>query len=246
MAEAHNPLEQFEIIKLFDFDLLGFDLAYTNSSLALTIGVVAAIIFVVGGMSRATIVPGRWQSMVEMFYEFIASMLNEAVGPEARKFFPFVFTLFMFILFVNVSGMIPRPLSFTPTSHIAITLGLAGFVFIGITIFGFMKNGLGFFKLFMPSGIPIAMAPFLIVIELISYLVRPMSLSVRLFANMTAGHIMLKVIAGFAASLGVFAIGPILFNVALTGLEFLVAVLQAYVFTMLSCIYLNDAYHCDH
>lgn len=244
MAEAHNPLEQFEIKKLFDFDLFGFDLAYTNSSLWLTVGVVVACVFVVGGMSKATIVPGRWQSMVEMFYEFIASMLHEAVGPEARKFFPFVFTLFMFIFFVNVAGMMP--FSFTPTSHIAVTLGMAGFVFIGITIFGFMKNGLGFFKLFMPSGIPIAMAPFLILIEMISYLVRPMSLSVRLFANMTAGHIMLKVIAGFAASLGVFAIGPILFNVALTGLEFLVAVLQAYVFTMLSCIYLNDAYHVDH
>jgi F-type H+-transporting ATPase subunit a len=244
LAEKHSPLEQFEIVKMFDFELFGYDLMFTNSSLWLFISVMAATIFVVGGMSRATIVPGRWQLMVEMVYEFIANMLNETVGPEARKFFPFVFTLFMFIFFVNVSGMIPG--SFTPTSHIAVTAGMAIFVFLSITILGFMKNGLGFLKLFVPSGIPLAIAPLMIVIELISYLVRPMSLSVRLFANMTAGHIMLKVIAGFAGSLGIFAFGPILFNVALTGLELLVAVLQAYVFAMLSCIYLNDAYHCDH
>lgn len=244
MAEQHSPLEQFEIKKIFDLELAGFDISFTNSSLWMSIAVIACTIFVLGGMSKASIVPGRWQSMVEMAYEFIAKMLNEAVGPEARKFFPFVFTLFMFILFVNISGMIPG--SFTATSHIAVTFALAAFVFIGITIFGFMRNGLGYLKLFMPSGIPMAMAPFLILIEVISYLTRPISLSVRLFANMTAGHIMLKVIASFAVMLGPVWFFPVLFNVALTGLEFLVAVLQAYVFSMLSCIYLNDTYHVDH
>ena len=195
-------------------------------------------------MSRASIVPGRWQSMVEIVYEFIAQMLYEAAGPEARRFFPFVFSLFMFILFANLAGMIPG--AFTITSHIIVTFGFAALVFVGVTVLGFINNGFGFLRLFLPSGVPLALAPLLIVIEFISYLTRPLSLSVRLFANMMAGHTILKVIAGFVVPLGLFGIFPLLFVVALTGLEIVIALLQAYVFAMLTCIYLNDAYHVGH
>ena len=187
-------------------------------------------------------VPGRWQSLAELSYEFVANMLRDNVGTAGQRYFPFIFTLFMFVLFLNLLGMIPY--SFTVTSHIIVTFALAIVIFIGVTIIGFATHGIKFLKMFVPSGIPIALMPLLVVIEVISYLTRPISLSVRLFANMMAGHTMLKVFAGFVVGLG--AIGgwaPLAFMVAFTGLEVLIAFLQAYVFAILTCIYLNDALH---
>lgn len=245
MQEQHSPLEQFQIKEILPINLGGFDASFTNASTFMVAIVVLVSIFVIGGMRNASAVPNRWQSMVEMVYEFISNMLYESAGPEARKFFPFIFSLFMFILFANLIGMIPY--TFTVTSHIAVTFAFAIVVFLGVTITGFAKNGMGFLKLFMPSGTPLPLTILLIFIELISYLVRPMSLSVRLFANMMAGHTLLKVLAGFIFSLGL-ALGwlPLIFITALTGLEIIIAILQAYVFAMLTCIYLNDAYHPGH
>lgn len=244
----HSPIEQFEIHTLVPLEIGGIDWSFTNASLWMMIIVFSIWAFVSMGMSRASVVPGRLQSMVELAYEFIAKMLHETAGREARKFFPFVFSLFMFILFANLWGMIPG--TFTVTSHIFVTFALAITVFIGVTILGFINHGLGFFKILLPSGVPPVLAPLLVVIELISYLSRPVSLSVRLFANMMAGHTMMKVVAGFVLPLGSFyvlpGLLPLLFVVALTGLEILIAALQAYVFAMLTCIYLNDAYHIDH
>ena len=176
-----------------------------------------------------------------MAYEFIANMLRDTVGQEGRKYFPFVFTVFMFVLFGNLLGMVPY--SFTFTSHIVVTFALAFIIFVGVTILGFVKHGFHFFSFFVPPGTPLPMYPLLIPIEVISYLSRPISLSVRLFANMLAGHTLLKVIAGFVWALGVFGILPLAFVVALTGLEILIACLQAYVFTILTCLYINDALH---
>ncbi len=243
-TEFHNPLEQFEINKLIDLQFMGLDISFTNSA-AYMVGIVLFIWgFVAFGMRRGTAVPGRLQSTVEVTYEFIGSMLYDNVGPEARKFFPFVFTLFTFVLVANLLGMVPY--TFTVTSHIIVTFAFAFLVFIGVTVMGFVNHGFRFLKIFAPSGVPWFMYIILIPIEIISFLSRPISLSVRLFANMMAGHTMLKVIASFVALLGIWGIFPILFIVALTGLEILIAFLQAYVFAMLSCIYLNDAYHIDH
>lgn len=244
MAAGDSPLAQFEIKRLVELNVGGIDMSFTNSSAWMMVIVGLVTLFVVGGMRQAHVIPGRWQTMVEVFYEFIADMLREAAGTQARRFFPFVFTLFMFVLVANLAGLLPY--AFTVTSHIAVTFALAATVFIGVTVLGFMKHGIGFLKLFVISGVPAVLTPLLVVIEFISYLSRPISLSVRLFANMMAGHTLLKVIAGFIATLGAFGILPWLFVVALTGLEVLVAVLQAYVFAILTCIYLNDAYHVDH
>lgn len=240
----HSPLAQFEVKTLIPIDFAGFDASFTNAS-AFMVAIVALIsIFVIGGMSKASAVPSRWQSMVELTYEFISGMLHDSAGREARQFFPFVFSIFMFILVANLMGMIPY--TFTVTSHIAVTFALAAVIFIGVTVLGFINNGMGFLKLFVPTGIPMALVPLLVVIEFISYLSRPISLSVRLFANMMAGHTMLKVIAGFVGTLGVAGVIPFAFITALTGLEIIIAILQAYVFAMLTCIYLNDAYHPSH
>ncbi len=187
-------------------------------------------------------VPGRWQVSVEMCFEFIANMLHDSAGRDARKYFPFVFSLFMFILFANLIGMFPY-FGFTFTSHIAVTFAMAAFVFIGVTLIGLVKHGFKFFLLFVPKGAPLALMPLLVLIELVSYLSRPLSLSVRLFANMVAGHTMLKVFGGFVVTLGLLGVVPFVFIVALTGLELLVACLQAYVFAILTCMYLKDALH---
>jgi F-type H+-transporting ATPase subunit a len=240
----HSPLAQFEVKTLFPLEILGFDASFTNSSAFMVLIVILISFFVIGGMSKASAIPSRWQSMVELVYEFISNMLHEAAGREARKFFPFVFSLFMFVLFANLIGMVPY--TFTVTSHIAVTFALASVVFVGVTVLGFINHGLSFFKLFVPTGVPVALSPLLVVIELISYLTRPISLSVRLFANMMAGHTMLKVLAGFVGTMGVAGVLPLAFITALTGLEIIIAVLQAYVFAILTCIYLNDAYHIDH
>jgi F-type H+-transporting ATPase subunit a len=191
-------------------------------------------------MRKRALVPGRWQSMAEMSYEFVANLLRDTVGSEGRKYFPLVFTLFMFILFGNMLGMIPY--SFTFTSHVIVTFAMALAVFIGVTVLGFVKHGFHFFSFFVPPGVSVILWPLMIPIEIISYLSRPISLSVRLFANLTAGHTMLKVFAGFIISLGVVGgVLPFAFVVALTGLELLIAFLQAYVFTILTCFYINDA-----
>ena len=237
-----GPLEQFEIKPLVPIHIGGLDLSFTNSALMMTIAVGAATLFLVGGAARREAVPGRWQSMAEMSYEFVAGMVRDNIGTEGRQYFPFVFSLFMFILFGNMIGMIPY--GFTFTSHIIVTFGLAALVFVVVTGVGLVRHGMHFFSYFMPSGVPLWMAPLIVPIEIISYLSRPISLSVRLFANMMAGHTMLKVFAGFTVMLGVLGGWiPLAVNVALTGFEILVAVLQAYVFTILTCLYLHDAVH---
>lgn len=244
MSSGHSPLAQFEVKTWFPINVAELDVSFTNASFFMSLVVAGVTLFIVGGMRNASLVPGRWQSMVEIAYDFVSSMLTDTVGKQAHVYFPFVFTLFMFILFANLIGMIPG--SFTVTSHIIITLAFAAVVFIGVTIIGFINNGVRFLKLFVPSGVPVGLALVLVPIELLSYLVRPMSLSVRLFANMMAGHTMLKVIAGFVVLLGGWGLFPLLGIIALTGLELLIAVLQAYVFALLTCIYLNDAFHIEH
>ena len=236
-----SPVEQFTLKPLVPLEIGGLDLSYTNSALWMTITIVAVTAFLTLSMRGGRLVPGRWQSMAEMSYEFIANMVRENVGAEGRQYFPFIFTLFMFILFGNLLGMIP--FAYTFTSQIIVTFAMAITIFVGVTLIGLIRHGLHFFTLFFPSGTPVALAPLLVPIEIISYFVRPVSLSVRLFANMMAGHTMMKVFGGFAVVMGVFGVAPVILLVALTGFEILVAVLQAYVFTVLTCMYLNDAIH---
>ena len=226
-------------------DVAGIDISFTNSSLFMVFAIALVTLFLTMSMRGRALVPNRWQSMAELSYEFVAKMIKDTVGSEGRQYFPFIFTLFMFILFSNLLGMVPY--SFTPTSHIIVTFALALMVFIGVTVIGFVRNGAAFLKVFLPSGVPLALLPLLVVIEVLSYLTRPVSLSVRLFANMMAGHTMLKVFAGFVFALGVLGgWAPLAFVIALTGLEIGIAMLQAYVFTLLSCIYLHDALHPGH
>ncbi len=242
MAEKHSPLEQFTIKPLVELKIGGLDASFTNSSAMMVATVVLVGIVLTMGMRGRALVPGRWQSIAEIFYEFIANLIRDTVGTEGRKYFPIIFTLFMFILFGNMLGMVPY--SFTFTSHIIVTFGMAIAVFLAVTILGIVKHGIHFVTFFVPPGAPIALWPLLVPIEIISYLSRPVSLSVRLFANMLAGHTLLKVFAGFVISLGI--VGgwlPLTFVVALTGLELLIAFLQAYVFTILTCLYINDALH---
>ena len=241
-AEGHSPLAQFEIKTLIPLQLGDANVSFTNSALFMALAIILVTLFMVLGMRKQALVPGRWQSMAEMSYEFVANMLRDTVGSEGRRYFPFVFSLFMFILFGNMLGMIPY--SFTFASHIIVTFAMAIMVFIGVTILGFVKHGLHFLTFFVPPGVSVVLWPLMIPIELISYLSRPISLSVRLFANLTAGHTMLKVFAGFVVSLGIVGgVLPFAFVVALTGLELLIAFLQAYVFTILTCFYINDALH---
>lgn len=245
MAEKFDPLHQFQITRLREISLGGVDASFTNSALFMVIAIVAITAFMLVAVRGRALVPSRLQSMAELSYEFIANMIRENAGKAGMKYFPFVFTLFMFILFCNLIGMIPY--TFTVTSHIIVTFAMALIVFIGVTIIGFARHGLHFLKLFVPSGVPMALLPLLVVIEVLSYLIRPISLSVRLFANMTAGHTMLKVFASFVVMLGVLGgWAPLAFVVALTALEIGIAFLQAYVFTILTCIYLNDALHLHH
>jgi F-type H+-transporting ATPase subunit a len=241
LAAGQSPLAQFEIKRLVPIEIGDFDVSFTNSSAFMVLTVIAISAFLILGMRKNDLVPGRWQSMAELLYIFIANLLKETVGKEGRPYFPFVFTVFMFVLVGNLFGMVPY--SFTFTSHIVVTFSMAMFVFIGVTIIAIAKHKLHFFSFFMPPGVPMVMAPLLVPIEIISYLSRPISLSVRLFANMLAGHTLLKVFAGFVISLGMFGVFPLIFVVALTGLEIVIAMLQAFVFTILTCLYLNDALH---
>lgn len=236
-----DPLHQFEIHTLFPLHLKGVDISFTNASLFMVIAVIATTLFLWGGLVRSKTIPGRWQSMAEMVYEFVSHILDETMGLKGRKYFPFIFTIFMFIFMGNVIGMIPY--TYTFTSQIIVTFGLAMIAFGMATLVGFMNHGFHYFTLFVPKGAPIYMLPLIVPIELLSYLSRPISLSIRLFANMMAGHTMLKVFAGFTVTLGLFGIAPLSVNVMLIAFEILVAVLQAYVFTILTCIYFQDAIH---
>ncbi len=243
-----DPIHQFHINPIVELKPFGLNLSFTNTSLWMVIVVAVVSAIMVYGSSQRAVVPGRLQSLAEMVYEFVASTLTGVMNKEGMKFFPFVFSLFMFVLTANLLGMIPY--FFTITSQIIVTFALALLVIGTVLVYGFYKHGLHFFQLFVPSGVPPVLLILVVPIELISFLSRPISLSVRLFANMLAGHITLKVFAGFVASLGTLgalgvggAVLPLLMTVALTGLEFLVAFLQAYVFAVLTCMYLNDAIH---
>ena len=241
MAAGQSPLSQFEIKRWVPIEIGDVDVSLTNSAAFMLLTVVAIGVFLILGMRRPAMVPGRWQSMVELSYVFIANLLRNTVGKEGRPYFPFIFTVFMFVLVGNLIGMVPY--GFTFTSHIIVTFTMAMVVFLGVTVIALIKHKMHFFTFFMPPGVPLIMAPLLVPIEIISYLSRPMSLSVRLFANMLAGHTLLKVFAGFVVALGLFGVFPLAFVVVLTGLEIVIAFLQAFVFTILTCLYLNDALH---
>ena len=240
-GEKHSPLEQFEIKELVPIEIGGNNIAFSNSALMMVITISVILLLMLLGTRKRAMVPGRWQALAELCYEFVANLIRDTVGNEGRKYFPFVFSIFMFILVGNMLGMVPY--SFTFTSHIAVTFAMAMVVFTGVTILGFAKHGIKFFSFFVPPGVPVWMWPLMIPIELISYLSRPVSLAMRLFANMLAGHTLLKVFAGFVPALGAAGILPLAFVGALTGLEFLIAFLQAYVFAILTCLYINDALH---
>ena len=243
---ALNPMHQFEVYRLGpEINLGPANLSFTNASLFMAISAATILFFLFFGTKKKSLVPSKIQLVTEITYSFIAKMINDTAGSAAKPFFPFIFTLFMFVLFCNMVGMLPY--SFTVTSHIIVTFALAAIVFIGVTIIGFIKHGIKYLELFVPKGVPFVLLPLIVIIEIISYLSRPVSLSVRLFANMMAGHTMLKVFGGFVISLGLLGGWlPLSFSVALTGLEILVAFLQAYVFAILTCIYLNDALNLHH
>ena len=243
---AANPMSQFDVYRIGPEIKVGaFDISFTNASLFMIISTVSILLVFNLGSKRNSVLPNKMQLLSELSYTFVAKMISDTAGSKAKPYFAFIFSLFMFVLFCNMFGMIPY--TFTVTSHIIVTFILASFIFIGVTIIGFVKHGFGYLKLFVPSGVPAVLLPLIVVIEIISYLSRPISLSVRLFANMMAGHTMMKVFGGFVISLGL--VGgwlPLSFSVALTGLEILVAFLQAYVFAILTCIYLNDALNLHH
>ena len=247
---AADPIHQFEITKLFTIGHIGgHEIAFTNSS-AYMFMTVAVISLLMLGTGRQ-LIPGRMQSVAELSYEFVASTIRSTAGSEGMKFFPLIFSLFMFIMISNFIGIVPY--TFTVSSHLIVTVALALVVFFTVLFYGLYKNGLKFFKIFVPSGVPIAILPLVMFIEVLSFFLRPVSHSVRLFANMLAGHIALKVFASFIGMLGALgflgwagAVLPLGLTMALTALELLVAFLQAYVFAILTCIYLNDALHPGH
>jgi len=248
---ANDPIHQFQISKLIPIEIGGLDFSFTNSSAFMVLTAASAAAFLYMTTSSRGLIPSRLQSISEMSYEFVANMLRDAAGSQGMRFFPLVFSLFMFVLVANLIGLFPY--FFTVTSHIIVTFALALLVIGTVVVYGFMKHGFGFLKLFVPHGVPGILVPLVVLIEVISFLSRPISLSVRLFANMLAGHITLKVFAGFVTSLSalgavgvVGAILPMIMTVAITALEFLVAFLQAYVFAVLTCMYLNDALHPGH
>jgi len=251
-AGTAHPIEQFEIHELLPvIKIAEHQISLTDSALYMMLAVVLTAALMLGATAGRRLVPTRMQSIAEVLYEFIADMIRGAAGEQGLKFFPLVFSLFMFVMVSNMIGIIPY--TFTVSSHIIVTVSLALLVFFTVLVYGFYKNGLKFFKLFVPSGVPIYILPLVVLIEIISFLSRPVSHSVRLFANMLAGHITLKVFASFVTMLGAFgfvgwvgAILPLGLTVALTALELLVAFLQAYVFTILTCIYINDAIHPGH
>jgi F-type H+-transporting ATPase subunit a len=249
---ANDPIHQFQIKELAGpVNIGGLEISFTNSALFMGIAVATVTVILMAAAARGALVPGRLQSLGEVWYEFIHNMVHNVLGPEGKPFFPLVFSLFSFVLVANMLGMFPY--FFTVTSHVVVTASLAVFVVALVVVVGIAKHGLGWFKLFVPHGVPVVILPFISLIEIISFLSRPVSLGLRLFGNMLAGHIVLKVFAGFVVSLGALGIGgilgaiaPLFMAVALTALEFLVAFLQAFVFAILTCVYLNDALHTHH
>lgn len=235
----HSPLEQFNIKILLPIKVAGLDVSFSNSSLMMLIVLLITALFLFLGTRSSRAVPNRLEAAVEVLYDMIENMVKSTAGSEARKYFPFIFSLFIFILFCNLFSMLPY--TFTVTSHIAVTMAFAAFIFVCVTVIGFCKHGMHYFSLLVPSGTPILMAPMLFVMELIAYLARPVSLSIRLAANMIAGHVVLKVLASMAIMAGFFGIFPLMLLTLLTGFEIFVAVLQAYIFSILTCLYLNDA-----
>ena len=238
--EKHSPLDQFKIEKLFDIQLGSFDISFTNSSLYMVIATIVAILFMSFSTKKKSLIPDRLQVVAESVYGFVMNMVKTSIGNEGNKFFPLIFSFFIFILLCNISGL--TPYSFTVTSHVIVTLALSLIAFFTITIFAIVRNGFGgFFHMFLPSGVPFWMAPIIFVIEFFSFLIKPITLSVRLFANMVAGNVLLKVVAGFIISLGViFGVAPLLFSVVMIGFELFVAVLQSYIFAILVCAYLGE------
>ncbi len=243
-----GPMEQFEIKTLVPLSVAGHDISFTNSSLWMIVALVLVAGFLFAGTSKPQLVPNRAQAAVEYIYDFVRKMLDDNVGPQGRQYVPLLFSLFIFVLGCNLLGLLPWVGAFTPTSHVAVTLGLAMLVFVLVCVVGFAKHGLHFFSLFWPKDTFLPLAVFVATIEFLSFLSRPFTLAIRLFANMTAGHVLLKVFATFVVALGsfgalpyVFGILPLAVNVALSALEVLIAVVQAYVFALLASIYLNDA-----
>ncbi len=242
-----SPLSQFEINEIVPIELFGFNISFTNSALAMLLTTASIILLMFIGTRKITLIPSKQQTIVEATYEFIGGMITDNIGKEGIKYFSFIFSLFMFILLGNLLGMLPY--SFTWTSHIIVTFAISFFIFVAVTLIAISKHGIvKFLKFFAPSGVPKLMLILLVPIEIISYLSRPISLSVRLFANMMAGHTLLKVIGSFVFVLGAnsYIVGgvlPVAFLVALTGLEIVIAFLQAYVFAILTCLYINDAIH---
>jgi F-type H+-transporting ATPase subunit a len=237
--EKHSPLDQFKITEIVPLHVGNVNLSFTNSALYMVIATALIIIFMLRATSRKLLIPSRTQVIAESVYNFINNLIEGSIGHEGKKFFPLIFSLFTFILLCNCLGM--TPYSFTSTSQIAVTLSLALICFFTITLYAIIRNGIGgFIHMFLPSGVPLWMAPLIFIIEFFSFLIRPVTLSVRLFANMVAGHVLLKVIAGFVISLGLFGIFPLAFSVIMTGFELFVAVLQAYIFAILVCAYLGE------
>jgi F-type H+-transporting ATPase subunit a len=244
VAAEHSPLEQFAIKRIVELNVGGFDVSFTNSSAMMVLVVTMVTLFLTMSTRGHTMVPGRWQSLAELTYEMMAKTVRDTIGPEGRPFFPFIFTLFVFILLSNYLALVPG--TFTVTAHIIVTFAMAIVIFIGVTILGFVRHGFRFLRLFLPPGVPILLAPLLVPIEFISYLSRPLSLSIRLAANLTAGHTMLHVFAGFVIALGLFGFVPFIFIVLLYALELLIALIQAYVFAILTCLYISDSVHLAH
>ena len=250
-SDTVDPIHQFHINPILPIQIGDLNVSFTNSALFMLVTTATVAGFLVLGTSSRSLIPGRWQTMAELSYEFVAKMLQDAAGKSGMRYFPFVFALFMYVLTANLYGMFPY--FFTTTSHIIVTFTLAMMVILTVVISGLINHGLHFFKLFVPSGVPAVLIPLVTAIEIISFLSRPVSLSVRLFANILAGHIAVKVFAGFIVTLGALGVGgwlaailPLGLTMALTALEFLVAFLQAYVFAILTCLYLNDALHPGH
>ncbi len=238
-----HPMDQFVVSPLFSDGPVGV-FTITNATMWFALAVLAVIVIMVLGTRGRAVIPSRSQSIAELAYGFVRNMVEDVAGKDALPYFPYIFTLFLYILCANFLGLIPG--SFTTTSHIAVTAILAAAVFLTVTILGFVKNGAGFLSLFWVASAPLALRPILAVIELISYFVRPVSHSIRLAGNVMAGHAVLKVFAGFAGALGLAGIAPIVGVVAIYGLEVLVSAIQAYVFTILTCVYLKDALHPHH
>jgi len=238
--EKHSPLSQFEVKKIFDLHLGSIDISFTNSSLYMAIATFCIFAFMLLATKRKSLIPSRAQVIAESIYNFVLEMIKSGIGSEGMKFLPLVFSIFTFVLLCNLLGM--TPYSFTATSQVVVTLSLAMLAFTTVTLFAIFRNGLfGFLHMFLPSGVPLWMAPVIFLIEFFSFLIRPITLSVRLFANMVAGHVLLKVVAGFIISLGIiFGAFPFLFSVIMIGFELFVAALQAYIFAILVCAYLGE------